>query len=105
MFSSMRVKAGTVRPGIRMPRLVDEDRPGRRQSGTHRDAAHRGEERVCDRDGSLRLSAGRQQPYTPGEEGLQDHRIMEAIYESARTGRPVKLQDASKLDAFRGPDA
>jgi predicted dehydrogenase len=30
-------------------------------------------------------------PHTPGEEGLQDHRIMEAIYESARTGQPVKL--------------
>jgi predicted dehydrogenase len=30
-------------------------------------------------------------PKTPGEEGLRDHRIMEAIYESARTGRSVKL--------------
>jgi predicted dehydrogenase len=30
-------------------------------------------------------------PHTPGEEGLQDHRIMAAIYESARTGQPVKL--------------
>ena len=29
--------------------------------------------------------------HTPGEEGLQDQRIMEAIYESARTRRPVKL--------------
>ncbi|WP_129715796.1 Gfo/Idh/MocA family protein [Pedobacter sp. SYP-B3415] len=31
-------------------------------------------------------------PYTPGEEGLQDHIIMDAIYESARTGKPVKLK-------------
>lgn len=31
------------------------------------------------------------EPKTPGEEGLRDHRIMEAIYESARTGRVVKL--------------
>lgn len=31
------------------------------------------------------------QPFTPGEEGLQDHRIMEAIYEAARTGKTVKL--------------
>jgi predicted dehydrogenase len=30
-------------------------------------------------------------PDTPGEEGLKDHRIMEAIYESARTGRIVKV--------------
>jgi predicted dehydrogenase len=29
--------------------------------------------------------------HTPGEEGLQDHRIMDAIYESARTHRAVKL--------------
>lgn len=42
------------------------------------------------------------QPYTPGEEGLQDQRIMEAIYQSAREGRPVKLTKADGLDAFRG---
>jgi predicted dehydrogenase len=30
-------------------------------------------------------------PHTPGEEGLRDHRIMEAIYESARTGKIVPL--------------
>ena len=43
-------------------------------------------------------------PYTPGEEGLQDQRIMEALYESAATGKPVKLSvpAAGKLDAFRG---
>jgi len=29
---------------------------------------------------------------TPGEEGLQDHIIMEAIYKSAETGRPVKIR-------------
>ncbi len=42
-------------------------------------------------------------PYTPGEEGLQDHRLMEAIYESARTGRPVKLDAVEGKDVFRGP--
>ena len=31
------------------------------------------------------------EPLTPGEEGLKDLRIMAAIYESARTGKPVKL--------------
>jgi predicted dehydrogenase len=42
-------------------------------------------------------------PYTPGEEGLQDHRLMEAIYESARTGRPVTLPPMEGKDLFRGP--
>jgi predicted dehydrogenase len=41
-------------------------------------------------------------PFTPGEEGLQDQKIMEAIYESARTNKPVKLERIEKLDAFRG---
>jgi predicted dehydrogenase len=31
------------------------------------------------------------QPKSPGEEGLRDHRIMEAIYEAARSGRRVAL--------------
>ncbi|TGD78830.1 Gfo/Idh/MocA family protein [Hymenobacter wooponensis] len=43
-------------------------------------------------------------PHTPGEEGLQDHRIMEAIYQSAREGRPVKLTEVKGTDVFRGPE-
>ena len=43
------------------------------------------------------------QPYTPGEEGLQDQRIIEAIFESARTARAVTLPRFDKLDPFRGP--
>lgn len=43
-----------------------------------------------------------QQPHTPGEEGLQDQRIMEAIYESARTGRSVKVQ--APAQPTRGPE-
>lgn len=43
------------------------------------------------------------QPHTPGEEGLQDHRLMEAIYEAAQSGRVVKLPTVSKLDSTRGP--
>ena len=31
------------------------------------------------------------EPHTPGEEGLQDQRLIEAIYESAHTGRVVKV--------------
>ena len=47
-----------------------------------------------------------QTPYTPGEEGLQDQRIMEAIYESASSGRPVAITTPGatpgRLDLFRG---
>ncbi|TSJ36340.1 Gfo/Idh/MocA family oxidoreductase [Mucilaginibacter corticis] len=41
-------------------------------------------------------------PYTPGEEGLQDQKIMEAIYVSAKSGQPVKLEPITTLDTFRG---
>lgn len=44
------------------------------------------------------------QPFTPGEEGLQDHRIMAAIYQSAQEGKPVSLPLITKLDPFRGPE-
>jgi predicted dehydrogenase len=44
------------------------------------------------------------EPYTPGEEGLQDQRIIEAIFESAKKQRIVKLPKIDKLDAFRGPE-
>jgi predicted dehydrogenase len=40
-------------------------------------------------------------PHTPGEEGLQDMRIIEAIYESARTAAVVVLPVPS---GTRGPD-
>ena len=42
-----------------------------------------------------------QQPHTPGEEGLQDQRIVEAIYRSAATGRSVKL--TPPVGPTRGP--
>ena len=45
------------------------------------------------------------EPYTPGEEGLQDQRIIEAIFESARSSRAVTLPRFDKIDAFRGPRA
>lgn len=43
-------------------------------------------------------------PFTPGEEGLQDHTLMEAIYESARTGKPVKLTHAKSNSSLYGPE-
>ncbi len=45
---------------------------------------------------------GNKEPHTPGEEGLQDQRITDAIYESARTGRVVKL--SPPLGPTRGPE-
>lgn len=42
-----------------------------------------------------------QEPYTPGEEGLQDHRIMEAIYQSAKEKKVIQLERIVKADAFR----
>ncbi len=42
-------------------------------------------------------------PRTPGEEGLQDQRLMEAIYTSAREGRPLRLPAFKGLDVTRGP--
>ena len=41
-------------------------------------------------------------PHTPGEEGLQDQRIVDAIYESARTGRTVNIAPPAK--PTRGPE-
>jgi predicted dehydrogenase len=43
------------------------------------------------------------EPRTPGEEGVQDHKLMEAIYRAAATGMPVKLDAVDKEDATRGP--
>jgi predicted dehydrogenase len=43
-------------------------------------------------------------PFTPGEEGLQDQRIMSAIYESAQANSVVKLPKVDRVDAFRGPE-
>jgi predicted dehydrogenase len=33
-----------------------------------------------------------QRQHTPGKEGLQDHRVIEAIYEAARTGKAVEIR-------------
>ncbi len=42
------------------------------------------------------------QPHTPGEEGLQDQRLIEAIYQSAASGRTVKVPPPA--GPTRGPD-
>ena len=48
------------------------------------------------------LRTGRR-PHTPGEEGLQDQRLMEAIYQAAQGGSAVKLPTVPGLDTTRGP--
>ena len=42
-------------------------------------------------------------PLTPGEEGLQDMRLIAAIYEAAATGKAVRFAAAEKADSTRGP--
>ena len=42
------------------------------------------------------------QPYTPGEEGLQDNVVIEAIYKSAVEGKVIQLPKHTGLDKFRG---
>jgi predicted dehydrogenase len=42
-------------------------------------------------------------PLTPGEEGLQDMRLIQAIYQAAASGSVVKLVPSRGLDVTRGP--
>lgn len=41
-------------------------------------------------------------PWTTGEEGVADHKVMDAIYESARTGQRITLEMPEGRDVFRG---
>jgi predicted dehydrogenase len=50
-----------------------------------------------------RVGQGDVPPFTPGEEGLQDHRLMAAIYQAASSGRTVRLEAPEGRDVFRGP--
>lgn len=42
-------------------------------------------------------------PHTPGEEGLQDLRLMDEMCRSAAEGRAITLPPVRERDAFRGP--
>ena len=46
---------------------------------------------------------GNKQPHTPGEEGLQDQKLIALIYEAAQTGKTITLPRVSGLDTTRGP--
>ncbi|UFN47937.1 Gfo/Idh/MocA family oxidoreductase [Roseomonas sp. OT10] len=50
---------------------------------------------------SERLRAG-EAPHTPGEEGLQDQRLMAALYRAATEGRPVEVPSPERRT--RGPE-
>lgn len=43
-------------------------------------------------------------PFSTGYDGLQDHIIMEKIYESARSGKPVKIPQEVDLSKLHGPE-
>ena len=43
------------------------------------------------------------EPLTPGEEGLQDMKVVEAIYQAAAGGSAVKMPLVQGLDTTRGP--
>ena len=43
-------------------------------------------------------------PRTPGEEGLADHKVLEAVYQSAESGRVVTLPRVEGRDTTRGPE-
>ncbi|MER3553417.1 MAG: gfo/Idh/MocA family oxidoreductase [Meiothermus sp.] len=45
---------------------------------------------------------GGKRPFTPGEEGVQDQRLMAAIYQSAAEGKPVRVERLEGKDLFRG---
>ena len=42
-------------------------------------------------------------PRTPGEEGLQDMRVIAALYQAAQSGSIVQLPQIPGVDPFRGP--
>ena len=42
------------------------------------------------------------EPHTPGAEGLQDQKLIAAIYQAAQGGRAVQLPPAAGLDTTRG---
>lgn len=43
------------------------------------------------------------EPHTGGEEGAQDVKLVELLYQSAKERRPITLEPVKKLDATRGP--
>ncbi len=86
-YSGLRLKASTTVEGhsvVSEPGIASKDQF----------AAEMDHMALCVRNGV--------EPHTPGEEGLQDQRVIDAIYESARTGKAVKVVQPS--GPTRGPE-
>ncbi|GEP05015.1 Gfo/Idh/MocA family protein [Methylobacterium oxalidis] len=88
-------------------RLVVSHKDGKQESRDNRVLAQKNQF-ALEIDHFARCVLENRRPRTPGEEGLQDHVLMEAIYESARTGAPVKVGPPAGtgggLDVTRGPE-
>ena len=69
---------------------------------THHDLGER-DQFATEMDHMARCVLDDLRPHTPGEEGLQDQKLISAIYQAAETGRKVTLPPVAGKDAFRGP--
>ncbi|WP_132253749.1 Gfo/Idh/MocA family protein [Methylobacterium segetis] len=88
-------------------RLIVSHKDGPQESRDNRVLAQKNQF-ALEIDHFARCVLENRRPRTPGEEGLQDHVLMEAIYESARTGAPVTVGPppgaGGGLDVTRGPE-
>ena len=103
---TVHAETGTIKmdPGFTYEGLKQElvHAPGGKQVTEQPSSPHK-QQFALEMDHIAECVRNNKMPYTPGEEGLQDQRIMEAIYQSARENRPVKLTaGVGKIDAFRG---
>ena len=61
------------------------------QEGQRQPALKEGNQFAAELDHMAECVLGNKTPKTPGEEGLRDIRLIQAIYEAARTGKKVKV--------------
>ena len=83
-------------------RLVTSRSEGKAELVTHHDLGQP-DQFARELDHMARCVHDNVRPHTPGEEGLQDQRLVAAIYAAAETGRKVTLPAVAGKDAFRGP--
>ncbi|GJE42336.1 Gfo/Idh/MocA family protein [Methylobacterium soli] len=88
-------------------RLIVSHKDGKQESRDNRVLAQKNQF-ALEIDHFARCLQENRRPRTPGEEGLQDHVLMEAIYEAARSGAIVAVGPppgaAEGLDVTRGPE-
>ncbi|KAB1072148.1 Gfo/Idh/MocA family protein [Methylobacterium planeticum] len=88
-------------------RLIISHKDGKQESRDNRVLAQKNQF-ALEIDHFARCVQDNRRPRTPGEEGLQDQVLMEAIYEAARSGSPVKVGPppgtGGGLDVTRGPE-